>query len=47
MTNRAGDTIEVEPAGAMARLDGRATTVCADYAAADARIHLIDGVLSN
>lgn len=30
----------------MARLGGRATTVCADYAAAGARIHVIDAVLS-
>jgi hypothetical protein len=37
----------VDEAGAMARLAGRATTVCADYAAAGARIHVIDGVLSN
>jgi fasciclin domain-containing protein len=47
VTTVAGDTIEVTEAGAMARLDGRATTVCADYAAANARIHVIDGVLSN
>jgi hypothetical protein len=45
VTTLAGDTLEVTEAGAMARLGGRATTVCADYAAADARIHVIDGVL--
>jgi uncharacterized surface protein with fasciclin (FAS1) repeats len=42
---RAGDTLAVAPAGAMARFDDRATTVCADYDAANARIHVIDGVL--
>jgi uncharacterized surface protein with fasciclin (FAS1) repeats len=47
LTTLAGDTISVDEAGAMARLAGRATTVCADYAAAGARIHVIDGVLSN
>ena len=41
----AGDTLTVAPAGAMARLDDGATTVCADYDAANARIHVIDGVL--
>ena len=41
----AGDTLEVTQAGAMARI-GRATTVCADYDVAGARIHVIDGVLS-
>jgi uncharacterized surface protein with fasciclin (FAS1) repeats len=29
----------------MARLDDRAETVCADYAVANARIHVVDGVL--
>ena len=29
----------------MARFDDRATTVCADYAVDNARIHVIDGVL--
>jgi uncharacterized surface protein with fasciclin (FAS1) repeats len=46
VTTRAGDTIEVTKAGAMARLGGRATTVCADYTVGNARIHVIDGVLS-
>ena len=45
VTTLAGDTLEVTRADAMARLGGRATTVCADYAAANARIHVIDGVL--
>jgi uncharacterized surface protein with fasciclin (FAS1) repeats len=45
VTSRAGDTLTVAPAGAMARLSGGATTVCADYEAANARIHVIDGVL--
>jgi Fasciclin domain len=43
-TTLAGDTLEVTEAGAMARFGDRATTVCADYAAADARIHVVDGV---
>ena len=41
----AGDTLTVAPMGAMARFSGRATTVCADYDVANARIHLVDGVL--
>jgi uncharacterized surface protein with fasciclin (FAS1) repeats len=45
LTTLAGDALEVTRAGAMARLGGRATTVCADYAVANARIHVIDGVL--
>jgi uncharacterized surface protein with fasciclin (FAS1) repeats len=45
VTTLAGDTLEVDEAGAMARLGGRATTVGADYAVANARIHVIDGVL--
>jgi uncharacterized surface protein with fasciclin (FAS1) repeats len=35
----------VEEVDGMARLDGRATTVCADYRVANARIHVIDRVL--
>ena len=45
VTTRSGDTLEVAQAGGMARLDDRATTVCADYRAANAAIHVIDGVL--
>ena len=45
VTTRAGNTLTVARAGAMARFDGRATTVCADYDVANARIHVIDGVL--
>ena len=41
----AGDTLTVAPMGAMARFSGRATTVCADYDVANARIHVVDGVL--
>jgi uncharacterized surface protein with fasciclin (FAS1) repeats len=41
----AGDTLTVAPKGAMARFGDRATTVCADYDVANARIHVIDGVL--
>jgi uncharacterized surface protein with fasciclin (FAS1) repeats len=45
VTTRAGDTLTVAPAGAMVRFDDRATTVCADYDVANARIHVIDRVL--
>ena len=45
VTTLAGDTLTVAPAGAMARFGDRATTVCADYDVANARIHVIDGVL--
>jgi Fasciclin domain len=40
-----GETLTVAPKGAMARFSDRATTVCADYDVANARIHVIDGVL--
>ena len=45
VTTLAGDMLTVAPAGAMARFDDRATTVCADYDVANARIHVIDAVL--
>ena len=45
VTTLAGDELTVAPAGAMARLGDRATTVCADYDVANARIHVIDRVL--
>ena len=45
VTTLSGDTLSVAPTGAMARFDDRATTVCADYDVANARIHVIDGVL--
>jgi uncharacterized surface protein with fasciclin (FAS1) repeats len=45
VTNVAGDTLTVAPKGAMVRFGNRATTVCADYDVANARIHVIDGVL--
>jgi uncharacterized surface protein with fasciclin (FAS1) repeats len=45
VTTRGGDTLTVAPSGAMVRLDDRATTVCADYAVANGRIHVIGGVL--
>jgi hypothetical protein len=45
VTTLAGDRLTVAPAGAMARFDDRATTVCADYDVANARIHVIDRVL--
>ncbi len=45
VTTLAGDTLKIDPAGSMARLDDRAETVCADYRVANARIHVIDGVL--
>jgi uncharacterized surface protein with fasciclin (FAS1) repeats len=45
VTTRAGEEVEIAPAAAMARLDDRAETVCADYVTANAMIHVIDGVL--
>jgi uncharacterized surface protein with fasciclin (FAS1) repeats len=45
VTTLAGERLTVAPAGAMARFGDRATTVCADYDVANARIHVIDGVL--
>ena len=45
VTTLAGRTLTVAPAGAMARFDDRATTVCADYDVANGRIHVIGGVL--
>jgi hypothetical protein len=45
VTTLAGDELTVAPAGAMARFGDRATTVCATYDVANARIHVIDGVL--
>jgi uncharacterized surface protein with fasciclin (FAS1) repeats len=44
VTTLAGTTLEVAPAQEMVRV-GRATTVCADYQAAGARIHVIGSVL--
>jgi len=45
VTTLAGDTIDITPRGTMARLGDRAETVCADYRVANARIHIIDGLL--
>jgi hypothetical protein len=45
VTTLDGDKLTVAPAGPMARLGDDATTVCADYDVANARIHVIDGVL--
>ena len=45
VTTLAGETLEVTDADGMARLGGRATTVCADYRVRNARIHVIDAVL--
>jgi Fasciclin domain len=45
VTTLAGDSLTVAPTGAMARFGNRATTVCADYDVANARIHVVDGVL--
>jgi len=45
VTTLSGDTVKVRRAGGMARFGDRATTVCADYRAANAAIHVIDGVL--
>ncbi|RLK25091.1 fasciclin domain-containing protein [Micromonospora sp. M71_S20] len=45
VTTLAGTTLAVTPAGSGARLADRAETVCADYRATGARIHVIDKVL--
>jgi uncharacterized surface protein with fasciclin (FAS1) repeats len=45
VTTLAGDKLAVAPKGAMARFGNRATTVCGDYDVANARIHVVDGVL--
>jgi hypothetical protein len=45
VTTRAGTTLMVDAVDGQARLGDRARTVCADYAVAGARIHVIDGVL--
>ena len=45
VTTLAGEAIDVTPASRMVRFDGRARTVCADYRASNARIHVIDRVL--
>jgi Fasciclin domain len=47
VTTRAGTAVAVTGADGQARLGDRARTVCADYVAAGARIHVIDGVLSS
>ena len=46
VTTLAGDKLSVAPAGAMVRFGDAATTVCADYDVANARIHVIDRVLA-
>jgi hypothetical protein len=45
VTTLAGTTVTVTGGGTTARLADRADTVCADYRAGTARIHLIDRVL--
>jgi uncharacterized surface protein with fasciclin (FAS1) repeats len=45
VTTLAGDTIDITPRGDMARLGDQAETVCANYRVANARIHIIDGLL--
>jgi uncharacterized surface protein with fasciclin (FAS1) repeats len=45
LTTLAGRALEIEPADAMLEFGDRAKTVCADYAAANARIHVVDAVL--
>ncbi|MEU6077159.1 fasciclin domain-containing protein [Micromonospora sp. NPDC047074] len=47
LTTLAGTTLAVTGAGPGARLADRAETVCADYRAADTRIHVINKVLGN
>jgi uncharacterized surface protein with fasciclin (FAS1) repeats len=45
VTTLAGDIIDITPRGDMARLGDQAETVCANYRVANARIHIIDGLL--
>ncbi|WP_229402024.1 fasciclin domain-containing protein [Micromonospora okii] len=47
VTTRAGTTLTVTAAGSGARLADKAVTVCADYRAAGARVHVIDKVLGD
>ncbi|MEW2378230.1 fasciclin domain-containing protein [Micromonospora sp. NPDC047812] len=47
VTTLAGTTLAVTPAGSGVRLADRAQTVCADYLATGARIHVIDKVLGD
>ncbi|MFG1889363.1 fasciclin domain-containing protein [Micromonospora sp. NPDC049051] len=47
VTTLAGTDLAVTSAGSGARLADRAETVCADYRASGARIHVIDKVLGN
>ncbi|MGH9245934.1 MAG: fasciclin domain-containing protein [Acidimicrobiales bacterium] len=45
VTTRSGRPLTISSIDSEARLDDRAQTVCADYRVANARIHVIDGVL--
>ena len=46
VTTRGGQTYGIAPASEeMVRIDGRVLTLCGDYRVANARIHVIDGVL--
>jgi len=45
VTTLSGDTVTVTGAEGLLRLDDRAGTLCGDYQAANARIHVIDEVL--
>ncbi|MEU2667194.1 fasciclin domain-containing protein [Micromonospora sp. NPDC007220] len=47
VTTLAGTTLAVATAGSGVRLADRAETICADYRAGGARIHVIDKVLGN
>ncbi|MCW3818085.1 fasciclin domain-containing protein [Micromonospora sp. DR5-3] len=47
VTTLAGTKLTVSGGGETARLAGQADTVCADYQAANARIHIINRVLGN
>ncbi|MFD2766997.1 fasciclin domain-containing protein [Micromonospora eburnea] len=47
VTTLAGTKIKVTGDGTTARLAGKADTVCADYRAVDARIHIINRVLGD
>jgi len=45
VTTLDGTPLTLDPAGEMVRFGGRAETICADYEASNARLHVIDGVL--
>jgi len=47
LTTLSGDTLTVRGAEGLLQLNDRAGTLCGDYQAANARIHIIDGLLGD